>query len=206
MRSSRIFKPHPGPARTVGSMSADHENDQADDRSDHEDQGALRLGVTGEHTTRGVPHGSTSLTPFLAIEGAADALEFYRSVFGARVVDVTEMGGVVVHADLDFGSGRLQLGEPNPDYGLVPAPEGEADCYSIGLYCEDADALVARAEQAGATIREAASTFVSGDRFASLRDPFGVRWSIMSRVEDLSEAESARRVARWAAQQESSDS
>ena len=161
-------------------------------------------GVTGEHTTDGLPHGSTSLTPFLAVAGAADAIEFYRSIFGARVVDVTTMGGVVVHAELDFGNGRLQLGEPSPDYGLVPAPEGENDCYSIGLYCADVDAVVERAEQAGATIREPVSTFVSGDRFASIRDPFGVRWSIMSRVEDLSEEESARRVAQWAAEQEAS--
>lgn len=160
-------------------------------------------GVTGEHTVDGIPRGSTSLTPFLTVPQAAAAIEFYRSVFGAHVVDVTEMGGLVVHAELDFGCGRLQLGEPNPDYGLVPAPAGEDDCYSIGFYCADADAVVAAAEAAGATIREPLTTFVSGDRFASIRDPFGVRWTVMSRVEDLSEAESARRVTEWAAQQES---
>lgn len=159
-------------------------------------------GATGEHTTAGVPHGSTSLTPFLAISGAAEAIHFYRDVFGARVVDVTEIGGVVVHAELDFGNGKLQIGEPSPAYGLVPAPEGDDDCYSMGIYCADADATVARADAAGATIREPLSTFVSGDRFASIRDPFGVRWSVMSRVEDLSEEESARRVAEWAAEQE----
>lgn len=60
--------------------------------------------------------------------------------------------------------------------------------------------MVARAEAAGAVIREAPSTFVSGDRFASIRDPFGVRWSVLTRVEDLSEDESARRVADWAKQ------
>lgn len=161
-----------------------------------------QLGVTGDHTTAGVPHGSTSLTPFLAVENAADAIDFYRSVFGARVVDVTEMGGAIVHADLDFGNGMLQLGEPNPDFGLVAAPAGDADCYSMGLYCANVDEIVERAQQAGATIREPISTFVSGDRFASIRDPFGVRWSIMSRVEDLSPEESARRVAEWAAQYE----
>lgn len=162
------------------------------------DDNAPRLGVTGDHTTNGLPHGSTSLTPFLAIAGAAGAIDFYRTVFGARVVDVTEIGGVVVHAELDFGHGRLQVGEPSADYGLVPAPAGEQDCYSMGLYCADVDDLVERAEKAGATVREATSTFVSGDRFASIRDPFGVRWSILSRVEDLSEEESSRRVAEWA--------
>ncbi|MGO1544240.1 MAG: VOC family protein [Gulosibacter sp.] len=157
--------------------------------------------ATGEHTTDGIPHGSTSLTPFLALANAADAIEFYRTVFGARVVDVTEMHGIVVHAELDFGTGRLQLGEPNPEYGLVPAPSGDADCYSLGLYCSSVDEIVAKAADAGATIREPITNFVSGDRFASIRDPFGVRWSVMTRVEDLSEEESAKRVAEWAAAQ-----
>lgn len=157
--------------------------------------------ATGAHTTNGMPHGSTSLTPFLAVARAAEAVEFYRDVFGARVVDVTEMGGVVAHAELDFGSGRLQLGEPMPAYHLVAAPEGDDDCYSIGLYCPDVDAVVERAVAAGATLREGPATFVSGDRFASIRDPFGVRWSVMTRVEDLSEVESVARVRAWAASQ-----
>jgi PhnB protein len=157
--------------------------------------------ATGKYTTDGTPHGATSLTPFLVIEDARGAIGFYRDVFGARVVDVTEMGGAVAHAVLDFGTGLLQLGEPTPAYGLVPPPAGDQDCYSMGLYCPDVDAVLARAEAAGATVREPATTFVSGDRFASVRDPFGVRWSIMTRVEDLSEQESAARVAAWATQQ-----
>ncbi|GAA0293218.1 VOC family protein [Kineococcus aurantiacus] len=155
--------------------------------------------TTGEHTTDGVPRGATSLTPFVAVPRAREAVEFYRDVFGARVVDVTEVGGVVVHADLDFGHGHLQLGEPNPAYHLVAGPGGDDDCFSLGLYCADVDAVVARAEAAGATVREPVADFVSGDRFASVRDPFGVRWSIVTRVVDLSEAESAARVREWAA-------
>lgn len=156
-------------------------------------------GLTGTHTTDGRPNNATSLTPFLAIPSAADAIAFYRDVFGATVIDVTEMGGIVVHADLDFGVGLLQLGEPNAEYSLVPPPGGGDDCYSLGLYVSDVDAVLARAEAAGATVREPASSFVSGDRFASIRDPFGVRWSLMTRVEDLSPAESAKRVKEWAA-------
>lgn len=155
----------------------------------------------GAHTTHGIPHGATSLTPFLAIPNAKAAIAFYNDVFGARTIAVTEFDGVVVHADVDFGTGRMQLGEPNPQYGLVAAPDGDADCYSIGLYCSNVDEVVARAEAAGATIREPIADFVSGDRYASIRDPFGVRWSIMTRVEDLSDEESAARVEAWAATQ-----
>ena len=72
-------------------------------------------GVTGEHTTAGTPHGHTSLTPFVAVVDAAAAIDFYTRVFGATLVDRTEMPGadgtpVVVHATLDLGNGRLQLG------------------------------------------------------------------------------------------------
>ncbi|MDN5797852.1 MAG: VOC family protein [Intrasporangium sp.] len=154
----------------------------------------------GRFTTNGIPHGFTSLTPFISVQDARGAIGFYRDVFGARVVDITEMGGVIAHAELDFGTGHLQLGEPNPAFHLIAAPEGEDDCYSIGLYCPDVDGVVERAVQAGATVREAVMQFVSGDRFASIRDPFGVRWSVLTRVEDLSEQESARRVAQWAEQ------
>lgn len=157
------------------------------------------IGANGAHTTDGRPHVATTLTPFLAIRDAKAALEFYRDIFGARVTDVTEFDGLVVHAGLDFGLGLLQIGEPSPQYGLMPAPDGDEDCYSMGIYVSDVDAVTARAVEAGATVREEPSTFVSGDRYSSVRDPFGVRWSIMTRVEDLSEEESAARVAEWAA-------
>lgn len=159
------------------------------------------VGATGEHTTDGIPHGRTSLTPFLALHDPAGALRFYAEAFGARICGVTEMGGTVVHAELDFGNGRLQLGAVNPSYRLVPLPDGDDDCYSLGLYCSDVDDVVTRAVALGATIREETATFVSGDRYASLRDPFGVRWTVMTRVEDLSDTDSDRRVADWAASQ-----
>lgn len=166
-----------------------------------ENQDEVTQGVTGMHTTAGVPHGFTSLTPFLAVPNARAALGFYEEVFGATMVDSTEMGGVVVHAEIAFGNGRLQIGEPSPAYGLVSPPASPNACYSLGFYCENADEVVARAEAAGSSIREPLGNFVSGDRFASILDPFGVRWSIMSRVEDLSLEESSQRVAQWASQQ-----
>ena len=158
-------------------------------------------GATGQYTTNGTPHGFTSITPFLAIDGADRALRFYRDVFGARIADSVEIEGAVVHAELDFGHGRLQIGEPSALSGLVATPSEEPVSYSIGLYCPDVDTAVERATAAGATLLESPDTFVSGDRFASIRDPFGVRWSIMTRVEDLSEEESAARVTAWAKEQ-----
>lgn len=160
--------------------------------------------ITGQHTDRGTPHGFTALTPFHVVRDAAGALEFYPRVFGARVIDVTEMpdakgGTLVAHATLDFGRGRLQIADPMPDFGLTAPPEEDAVTSSITLYVPDVDAAMAEAEAAGATVREPLADFVSGDRFASIRDPHGIRWAIMTRVEDLSDEESAARVAAWAA-------
>lgn len=166
--------------------------------------------ATGVHTTDGLPHGSTSLTPHLVVTPAEQALTFYRDVLGATVVDVTRFTApdaagspveIVAHAVLDFGAGQLTLSDALGDYGLVAPDPSAGSSFSLALYRPDVDAVTARAEAAGATVREHPATFVSGDRFASILDPFGVRWSIMTRVLDLSPEESARRVAEWAATQ-----
>ncbi|MFN3004183.1 VOC family protein [Mycolicibacterium wolinskyi] len=146
-----------------------------------------------------IPEGYTSLTPFICVDGAAAAIEFYERVFGAKVVERMDgPDGTVAHAELDFGAGRLQLGDPQEAFQIAAPTPGAAATHSIGLYCPDVDDVVARAEQAGAMIREPAQTFVTGDRFASILDPFGQRWTVMTRVEDLSAEERERRVAEWA--------
>ncbi len=151
--------------------------------------------MTVEH----IPPGYTSLTPFLCIDGASAAIDFYTSVFGATMIEKMDgPEGTVAHAELDFGNGRLQLGDPADSYG-ISAPDSKYDVvtYSIALYCDDVDAVVARAEEAGATVREAPQDFATGDRFASIRDPFGIRWTVMTRVEDVSPEERDRRLAEW---------
>jgi uncharacterized glyoxalase superfamily protein PhnB len=153
-----------------------------------------------------IPRGYTSITPFLVVEGAARAIDFYISVFGAEVIEKMDMGSGseaesetrIAHAELDFGTGRLQLSDPNPDYQLEAPAHSESVTHSLVLYCADIDDIVARAEQSGATIREPAQTFVTGDRFASILDPFGQRWAVMTRVEEVDAAERDRRLTQWA--------
>jgi uncharacterized glyoxalase superfamily protein PhnB len=148
-----------------------------------------------------IPEGYTSLSPFLCIDGAAEAIDFYVSVFGAKLVERMDgPNGIVAHAELDFGAGRLQLSDPQEAYQLAAPKRGELATHSVGLYCPDVDDVVARAENAGATIREQAQTFVTGDRFASIIDPFGQRWTVMTRVEDVSPEERDRRMAEWASE------
>lgn len=156
-------------------------------------------------TTDGRPDGYTTLTPFLVCSPARDAIDFYVEVFDASVVSRMDApDGTVPHAELDLGLGRLQLGDPSTEYGLAaPAPADVAGTVSSStcVYVADVDAVFARAVARGATVREEPSTFVTGDRFASVLDPFGHRWAIMTRVEDVSPEEEQRRLSEWAAAQ-----
>ncbi len=151
--------------------------------------------------TNGKPDGYTTLTPFLVCSPAREAIDFYVSVFGATVVSTMDgPDGTIPHAELDFGDGRLQLGDPSPQFGLV-APGGQDRDQVSGsnsIYVADVDAVVTAAAAAGATVREQPSTFVTGDRFASIYDPFGHRWAVMTRVEDVSPEEAERRLTEWA--------
>jgi PhnB protein len=154
--------------------------------------------------TNGRPDGYTTLTPFLVCSPAAQAIEFYTEVFGARVVSRMDgPGGTVMHAELEFEAGRLQLGDAAEEYGLT-APTGYLNdrvSSSVCLYVADVDAVFAAAVEHGATVREKPATFVTGDRFASVYDPFGHRWAVMTRVEDVSPEEAERRLDEWAASQ-----
>lgn len=160
-----------------------------------------QTGVTGTYTINGTPKGYTAITPFIAVSDPAAAIEFYKTVFGAKPKNVTTMTvdgqPAIVHADLDFGNGYLQLGAANPAYRLVLPPRDGYACYSLGIYVPDVDRTLELAVANGATVREPAATFVSGDRYASILDPCGIRRTIMTRVEDLSEEESFRRVNEW---------
>ena len=160
-----------------------------------------RKGVTGQYTRNGTPNWYTALTPFIIVEKPAEAIAFYEAVFGAKLKNSTAMGSggeaVIVHAELDFGNGYLQLGAPTAQFKTVLPPGDGTACYSLGLYVPDVDRVVELALEHGAVLREPAMDFVSGDRYASILDPFGIRWTIMSRIEDLSEEESFRRVNEW---------
>ncbi|GIP17961.1 glyoxalase [Paenibacillus montaniterrae] len=160
-------------------------------------------GANGTYTKNGVPNGFTTLTPFIVVSQPAEAIQFYKEVFGAEVIDVTEFTdeqgqSLIVHAELDFGNGRLQLGAANPSYKLVLPPAEDNACYSLSIYVPSVDQTFELAVAKGAKVREPIANFVSGDRYGSILDPFGIRWSIMTRVEDLSQEESNRRVQEWA--------
>lgn len=146
-----------------------------------------------------IPEGYHSITPFIVVKDAAKAVEFYREVFGATVLTRNDgPSGTVMHCELQIGDSILQLGDPNPQWGMVePATEQVTGC--LVHYVEDCEAVYAKAVAAGATVREEPTMFPTGDRYAAISDPFGRRWTIMTRVQDVSREEGERRVDEWIA-------
>lgn len=146
-----------------------------------------------------VPDGYHSLTPYLAVADGPKAIEFYREVFGAEVISRQDMpDGRVGQAELKFGDSMLQLSDQMPQIGLR-APNGEWVHSSLVHYVPDVDATYAKAVAAGAKPVEEVQTFMTGDRFGTVIDPFGHRWAILTKVEGVTPEEADRRVKEWLA-------
>jgi PhnB protein len=145
-----------------------------------------------------LPAGYTVLTPFLCVDGGAAAIDFYTSVFGARVVRRFDLpDGRVAEAELELADCRFQLGDPNAEHG-IGAPDPDAPVTHSYIHCcPDVDATYTAAVRAGASGHGAPATFVTGDRYAVVRDPFGHRWVLMTRVDDVPADEAERRVEEW---------
>ena len=148
-----------------------------------------------------VPAGYTTLTPYLCCDGAAAAIDFYCEVFGATVVSRmdTPDGASVAHCELQLPTGRMQLSDPMPEHHLVAPSGGDDVSRSIVAYVPDVDAVHAAAVERGAKSYGEPEQFVTGDRYAAILDPFGHRWAVMTRVEDVDAGEAERRVTEWLA-------
>lgn len=139
-----------------------------------------------------IPQGFTAVTPYLAIEGAAQALHFYKRAFGAE--EITRMpgpAGGVMHVEIRIGGAALMLGEACPERGAPGARALKGSPVSIMLYVEDADSVVDRAQKAGAKVTQPVADMFWGDRYGTLEDPFGHRWGVATHVRDVTEAEMA---------------
>jgi PhnB protein len=150
--------------------------------------------------TQPIPEGYRTITPGLVVDGAAEALEFYERAFGAEVVRRLEMGGKIMHAELRIGDSLVTVNDEMPDFGLkAPDRDGPVPA-SLLIYTEDADALHARAVEAGASEINPVSDQFHGDRAGSVRDPYGHRWAIATHTEDMSQEEMQRRMEQAMAQ------
>jgi PhnB protein len=143
-----------------------------------------------------VPEGYHSVTPYLAVDGAADAIAFYKKAFGAtEVMSMPGPGGKVGHAEIEIGGSRIMLADEYPDMNFRSPKAYGGSPVGLHLYVADVDAVAQRAVAAGAKELRPVKDQFYGDRSGSIEDPFGHVWHIATRKEDLSEGELKRRAA-----------
>lgn len=134
------------------------------------------------------------LFPYLHVSDAARAIDFYTRVFGVKEkFRLTEPGGRIGHAELDFNGATLMLSDEYPEMNIRGADKFEGTAVSLHLHVDDADALIARAVAAGATLLMAPQDAFYGERSGVVRDPFGHRWNIGHSIEDVAPDEMQRR-------------
>jgi uncharacterized glyoxalase superfamily protein PhnB len=144
---------------------------------------------------KAVPEGYHTLTPHLVVKGAGQAIEFYKKAFGAE--EITRMPGPdgksIMHAEIKIGDSRLFLVDEFPEMG-AQGPLGIGGTpVTIHVYVEDVDTVFNRAVAAGAQVRMPLADAFWGDRYGQVTDPFGHRWSLATRKEDLTPEEISQR-------------
>jgi PhnB protein len=143
---------------------------------------------------KAVPDGYPQVTPYLCVDGAAAAIDFYGKVLGAT--ERMRMGGPdgkVGHAELQIGTGLIMLADEFPGMGQRSPRSLGGSPVTVSVYVDDVDAVFAAALEAGATEVRAVEDQFYGDRTGQFSDPFGHLWSVASHVEDVSPEEMARR-------------
>lgn len=144
---------------------------------------------------KAVPDGYHTITPYLTVRGAGDALAFYARAFGAEeLFRMPGPDGSVIHAELRIGDSIVMVGEECPEQGAKAPPTIGGSPVTLHLYLNDVDASCARAAQAGCSVEMPPTDMFWGDRYAKLRDPFGHAWGIATHKEDLTPEQIAQRM------------
>lgn len=134
------------------------------------------------------------LFAYLRMKDAAKAIAFYEQAFGAvEKYRLCEPSGRVGHAEVDFGGTTLMLSDEFPEFGIAGPQTLGGTSLSIHLHVDDADALIARAVAAGATVVRPAADQFYGERSGTVRDPFGHEWNIGHEIEKVTPEEMQRR-------------
>ncbi len=147
-----------------------------------------------------IPTGYHALTPSIICRNAAAAIDFYQRAFGATVRTRMDMpGGKVMHAEIEIADSALMISDEFPEWGSMSPQTLGGSAGTLHLYVPDVDAAFTQAIAAGATEQMPVQNQFWGDRSGYLLDPFGHRWGLATRVEEVSDEETQRRGQEWAA-------
>jgi len=141
-----------------------------------------------------IPENLHTLTPQLTCKGAAQAIEFYKKVFGAQeMMRFAGPGGSIMHASIRIGDSTMFLNDEFPEMGNISPTTLGNTSVTLTIYTEDSDAMFKRAVDAGAQVKMPLDNQFWGDRYGEVQDPFGHRWAIATHIEDLSPDELKKR-------------
>lgn len=147
-------------------------------------------------TVKAIPEGYHTITPYLITKSASDAIEFYKTAFGAtELFRMAQPDGKIGHAEMQIGDSRIMLADEFPEIGYVGPTTLGGSSVSIMLYVEDVDAIFKQALAAGGTEQRPLEDKFYGDRMGSLVDPFGHVWHVGTHKEDVSPEEMEKRMA-----------
>ena len=152
-----------------------------------------------------IPDGYHSITPYLIVDDAKAAIDFYRRAFGAKEKFRMEMGERIGHAEIEIGDSVIMLADEFPDMGHLGPTSRGGTTVSLMHYVEDVDSAFQRALDSGATQKRAVENHFWGDRMGTLTDPFGHMWSIATTVEEVSPDEMERRMKQFSPEKEESE-
>ncbi|HJT23661.1 MAG TPA: VOC family protein [bacterium] len=142
-----------------------------------------------------IPDGYHSVTPYLSIDGAAGAMEFYKKAFGAKeLFRMPGPDGKVGHAEIQIGDSRVMLADENPEMEFRSPKSLGGTPVSLMIYVEDVDRVFQQALAAGARVLRPLKDQFYGDRSGNLQDPFGHKWTLSTHVEDVAPDEMERRM------------
>jgi PhnB protein len=146
--------------------------------------------------TKPIPDGYHAITPYLIVDGAAKAIDFYKAAFGAtELFRFPDRDGRIGHAELRFGDSLVMLADQYPEREIHAPGRLGGSPVSIMLYTEGVDQVVERAVGLGAKIKRPIENQFYGDRSATIEDPFGHQWHVATHIEDVSPEEMERRAA-----------
>ena len=149
-----------------------------------------------------IPDNYPRVTAYLAIDGAGDAIEFYKKIFGARErFRMPGPDGRIGHAEIQLGDSVIMMADAFPEMGVVDPKKLGGTPVTLTVYVEDVDKTFKDAIKAGAKETQAVEDKFYGDRAGQFDDPWGHRWNVMSHVEDVSPEEMEKRAAAFTAQQ-----
>lgn len=186
-KSSKKLKKKTGKAKKVLKRSANKKTAKPKKK---------KVSKTKKKVVSAVPKGYNTVTPYLIVNNANDAIEFYKKIFNAKeVLRMKQPEGQIRHAELKIGDAKIMLADEHLSMGIRSPLSVGGTAVTILVYVKDVDSTIDRAMASGGRIIRPIENMFYGDRVGTIEDPFGHRWHVSTHIEDVTPAQMKKRAA-----------